>query len=311
MPIAARLSHRLVRVLAATAGCALAASPAAAATRAGTTITNTASLRVGDTAGQPSNTVALTVDQLLDVTVAAAVPSQPVDAAAARQVVAFVVGNPGNGDTGYALAGTVAGGGTVAGVAIDADGDGRYTDADPVATEVTLAPGESRRVFVLVAGASATGPELSVQLAATAQAGSGAPGTVLPGAGANGGDAVVGQTGARAAAQTALLPGAVAASLVKSQTVLAPGGSSRPVPGAIVTYRLEARFAEASRAAEISDAIPDGTAFVPGSLQLDGVALSDAADGDAGRVDGAGVTVALGDVAAASTRTVQFQVRIL
>ena len=54
------------------------------------------------------------------------------------------------------------------------------------------------------------------------------------------------------------------------------------------------------------------TTYVAGSLRLDGIALSDPTDGDAGAFDpnSRTVSVALGDAAAAAIRTVSFQVRI-
>nr|WP_243848374.1 hypothetical protein [Sphingomonas insulae] len=80
--------------------------------------------------------------------------------------------------------------------------------------------------------------------------------------------------------------------------------------GAVVTYRLEARFTGPAAAARIDDPVPQGTRYVPGSLTLDSAPLSDAADADSGQADDATVAVALGDIAAATTRTVQFQVTI-
>ena len=61
---------------------------------------------------------------------------------------------------------------------------------------------------------------------------------------------------------------------------------------------------------ELTDAIPAGTVFVPGSITLDGRPLTDAADADLAAFDGSTVSVAIGDVAAAGVRTVQFQTRI-
>jgi uncharacterized repeat protein (TIGR01451 family) len=46
----------------------------------------------------------------------------------------------------------------------------------------------------------------------------------------------------------------------------------------------------------VTDTVPAGSSYVPGTLALDGVALSDAADGDDGEVVGATITVRLGDV---------------
>jgi uncharacterized repeat protein (TIGR01451 family) len=80
--------------------------------------------------------------------------------------------------------------------------------------------------------------------------------------------------------------------------------------GGIITYTLEARFPGGARAAVIADLIPDGTTFVPGSLRLDDAVLTDGTDADAGGFDGRGIAVALGDVATASTHTVQFEAQI-
>ncbi len=106
----------------------------------------------------------------------------------------------------------------------------------------------------------------------------------------------------------------------KSQSVRAADGSQNAVRDAVITYTLEARFSDAVTGARIVDPIPDGTVFVPGSLMLDGAALTDGADGDAGRFEApgtqagttqrGGIAVALGQVAAASVHTVQFKTKI-
>ena len=44
--------------------------------------------------------------------------------------------------------------------------------------------------------------------------------------------------------------------------------------------------------------------------ETSGAALTDAVDGDTGTAGAAGIAVTLGDIAAAGTRTIQFQVRI-
>ncbi len=56
--------------------------------------------------------------------------------------------------------------------------------------------------------------------------------------------------------------------------------------------------------------MPRGTRYVPGSLTLDTIPLSDAADGDAGQADDTAIAVSLGDIAIAATRSIQFQVTI-
>jgi hypothetical protein len=60
----------------------------------------------------------------------------------------------------------------------------------------------------------------------------------------------------------------------------------------------------------VSDSVPTGTSYKTGSLTLDGSALTDAADGDAGSFAGSGIAVNLGTVASGATRTVTFKVKI-
>ncbi|WP_294047594.1 hypothetical protein [Sphingomonas sp.] len=290
-------------------------APAHAATRAGTAIANTATLTVGNGADRqslPSNTVTLTTAELLDVTVAADRPT--IAATGAEIAVGYVVVNTGNGAEDFVL--TIASDRsavTVARVAIDSDGNGSYDAASDRSlapgAPLSLTPGQSVRIFVLVDGGQVTAAT-HISVTATAHTGSGVAGTTFAGAGDQGGDAVVGRTGGTATATTLLTISADQPSLTKSQTVFAPDGSTRAVRGAIVTYTLVASFPTATGGAAIDDPVPAGTTYVPGSITLDGRALSDAADGDAASVDGVTIHVALGDVAAASTRTVQFSVKI-
>ncbi|WP_242187401.1 hypothetical protein [Sphingomonas sp. CARO-RG-8B-R24-01] len=301
------------------AACSLVATaPALASTQAGTTIANTATLTVaGDGSGAaqaiPSNTVTLKAAELLNVTIAA---DRPTIATRGTETVAvgFVVTNTGNGQEDYALAvtsGTAPV--TVDRLAIDRDRDGAYSAAvdTPLApgAALSLAPGETVRVFVLVDG-SQVGTALEVRAGVTARTGSGAPATAFPGAGDGGSDAIVGATGATASATTQLVPTGGLPSLVKTQSVFAPDGSQRAIPGAIVTYRLVAGFVGATRGVVIDDPIPAGTLYVPGSLRLDEATLSDASDGDAGTATAAAIRVALGDMPGAGTRTIQFSVKI-
>ena len=61
----------------------------------------------------------------------------------------------------------------------------------------------------------------------------------------------------------------------------------------------------------MTDAIPAGTTYVPGSLALDAGALTDAADADAGTASNTGgISVTLGNTAAGSTRRVTFDVTV-
>jgi uncharacterized repeat protein (TIGR01451 family) len=291
------------------------AGAARAGTPAGTQIVNTARMTVaGDTPRAiDSNTVTVAVDAVVDVALVAEVASVALNAAATLPV-AFTVTNRGNAPATYDLTAAVdaavdAAGATVGAIVPDVDGDGRYDPAiDRGDAAVTLAPGASARVFVLVAGATVAG---AVTATATARAGSGAPGTLLPAAGPAGSDAVVGSTSARASASSRLVAETAAARLDKAQSVVAPDGSTRAMVGSVVTYTLVARFARDCPAVEVSDAVPEGTRFVAGSITLDDQPVSDATDADPGRLDGAAVRVALGDMPAGATRTIRFKAIIL
>ncbi|SOB79468.1 conserved repeat domain-containing protein [Sphingomonas guangdongensis] len=289
-----------LRVTAASLLACVAAVPAAVAqvTPAGTRITNTATLTHADSAGPitfPSNTVTTSVDGLVDVTVVAAAATRVVADPASQVAVPFVVTNTGNLAQDFSLAGS---GGEPLRVAIDSDGTNE-------ATRITLTPGEQQTIFVLLPGPVVD--RTAVTLTATAVTGTGVQGSVLPGAGPDGSDAVLGGSGGRATAQTVLILDPAAPSLTKSQAVRAPDGSERAINGATITYQLVARFPGAKRGVVITDAIPAGTRFVADSVTLDGIRLTDADDGDAVTFDGTTVRVTLGDPTPGTVRTVRFQ----
>jgi hypothetical protein len=279
------------------------AAPAAAQTRAGTAIANTADARwtaAGKAEGARSNTDRLIVAERLDLTLVAGEPR------GGDAPPAFVLTNTGTGSEAF-VATAVAPAGQPLPLAIDRDGDGRYDPAVdrllPDGRVPALAPGEHAAILVLAP------VENALRLRVRAETGSGTPGTVFAGQGDGGSDAVVGATGATATLSTIANPvGSAQNSLVKSQTVAAPDGSDRPMSGATVTYSLAAAFAGAAREAMIEDALPVGTRFVAGSLRLDGQPLSDGADTDPGEVAARTVRVRLGDLAAGAAHTVSFAV---
>lgn len=279
---------------------------------AGTVLSNTAELRFdmdGVERTVSSNTVRITLAERLDVAIAVDAATTPI-VAADEQTVLFHVSNEGNGAETFDLVGSVTGQASVLSLVADTDGNGVYdpqVDRKLADARLALGRGEAAGIFVIVASGEAG---TVVTLTASAATGTGAPGTVFAGKGDGGGDAVVGQRGATASAQITLTSGSAAPSLTKSQTVAAPDGSTRAVKGAIVTYTLAARFPGATRGVEIEDPIPAGAAYIPGSLTLDGISLSDAADLDSGGYDGRVIAVTLGDITAAATRTIRFQVAI-
>ena len=295
--------------------CAGAASAQVTPTASATRIDNTASVVFTTEAGTTriaSNTVTLTVDQVVDAAITATTPA--VSAASPITAVGYVVSNPGNATERYSLSATVdVAGVEIAGFAVDSDGNGSYdtaTDAALTDPALSLGAGQRRALFVLVRKASAAGRDVKVTATVVADRGHGAAGTVVAGAGDGGVDVVVGSTGGQASASATITEGAATPTLTKSQTVLAPNGTARVMPGSIITYQIEARFPLPVRAPEISDAIPDGLDFVPGSMTLDGQPLTDTAGDDAGSFDGTQVRVALGDQTAAGTRIVRFKTKI-
>jgi uncharacterized repeat protein (TIGR01451 family) len=103
---------------------------------------------------------------------------------------------------------------------------------------------------------------------------------------------------------------------VKSQSILDQFAGARPLPGARINYQIvvTASGSGTATAAGFSDLIPANTTYVAGSLELNGAALSDSADGDAGTFVSAPapqVRVSLGDLSGASgPQTIEFAVTI-
>lgn len=309
----------------------IAAAPAhAAGTAAGTVIDNTASASYTPPGGGPevtvpSNKVSITVDELLDVTVASADPGDIVTTpAATNQVTTFALTNTGNGSEAFALAAVSAIGGddfdpAVTSIVLDTNNNGVYdAGQDTVYTagsnDPVLAPDASATVFVLSttpAGASDS-QRAELRLTAVAKTGSGAPGTSFAGQGQGGGDAVVGATGADSDDNAFFVVRSASVALVKSATLLDPLGGTEPVPGAVITYSLVATVSGSSGLSglRIGDPIPANTTYQPGTLTLEGAPLSDATDADAGEIASGAVAVRLGTVAGGQNRTVTFKVKI-
>lgn len=172
------------------------------------------------------------------------------------------------------------------------------------ATPGTMATAGNGGVFVVL------GRNLRGGTGGTGGSGGGGTGGGTSGGGAGGGTG--GGTDGGTSQPATFHVGKVSAQLIKTQTVVDAGGGARAMPGAIVTYSLEARFGGgvAVRQAVVSDPVPAGATYVAGSLTLDGAPLSDAADSDAGRFADGSIEVGLGDIAVPTVRTVTFKVRI-
>ena len=269
-----------------------------------------------------SNTVTVLVDELLDVTLTSLDPG-PVAARPGSAVLTFELTNQGNGPEAFRLlANTAVGGNTFdvsfRAIAIDSNGNGVYDEgvdeilAQPQTTAI-LAPDQRLTLFVLVTVPEGVSDQQTsaVLLSAEAVTGTGAPGTVFAAAGVDGGDAIVGTTSAQATARGELISGIVSVALAKSVVLRDPFGGTSAVPGTIASFTIEARVSGTGTVSNlvVTDAIPEGTTYAPGTLALDGVALSDAEDTDAGKAsDDAGIAVTLGNVTAQSTQKVTFDV---
>ncbi|MFH1864930.1 MAG: hypothetical protein ABIK85_03530 [Candidatus Eisenbacteria bacterium] len=279
---------------------------------------------------QHSNIAATTVAQLTDVNVvwqdASHVTVCPGDSS---RVLTFLLTNTGNGPDSYTLSGQSALSGddfdpVFVDIYLDANGSGVFEpELDVMYVEPfgnpTLAADESMVVFVLnnIPGGAVTGNTGRSELIAASDLGTGESGTVFPGAGGDCGvDAVIGQSGGVASAVGTYAVTSVSVSLVKSAVVADLFGGTEPVPGAAISYSIAVMVAGSGTARNlvITDPVPDDTTYVPGTLSLNGVSLTDGADGDAGDVGATTVdtiTVALGDVeAGAPTQSVSFDVVI-
>jgi len=313
------------------------AAPAAqaAGTAAGVVISNTASATYTHPleGGQSvqSNAATLQVDEILDVTlVANDAGNVTAMSPATAGVLSFTVTNTGNGPETYLLSPVSALGGDQFDPAnirlyLDSNGNGVFDGAatDPLLTPGTndpaLAADASQSVFLVsdIPGGLASGDLGLVRLVAEAKTARAtpavdAPGTAFAGQGEGGSDAVVGGTQAYASRDNGYLVAQVATTLSKSQAVLDPFGGSNAIPGATITYSLV--FAAAGTGSltdtQVVDAIPAGTTYVPNSLTLDGAALTDSADSDAGRFTGSQIEAGLGSVAVPASHTITFQVTI-
>lgn len=301
-------------------------------TAAGTNIANTATVEfsIGGTAGTAtSNTSTVAVAEIVDVAIALQSPTISVAAGASNEALLFLVTNTGNSAESFTLLGDSVLVGDdfdpmLASPAIyfDSDGSGDLSPADTpyvAGSNDPMLAADATVAVILVNNIPAGLPDGQrgrSELGATANTGTGAPGTVFAGQGSSGVDAVIGTSGGEVAIFGEYLIGDIQVSAVKTQAVLDPFGGNQPIPGAAITYQVvvTATGTGAAIGAALRDAIPAATTYVAGSLRLNGAPLSDAADGDAGSFTAApapGVTVALGDLtAAAGPQTIVFQVTI-
>jgi uncharacterized repeat protein (TIGR01451 family) len=318
------------------AGLAVASAPLAshaAGTPAGASIQNTAqiSYTLGSaTVSATSNTSSVTVAEILDAVMTIAAPTVQVSAGATTEELVFTLTNTGNGTERFNLTALSAGvvgddfDPTLATPAIyfDTDDSGDFSAGDlaysPGANDPVLAADASVRLIVVndIPNTAVNGNRGRSQLTAAAASGTGDPGVSFGMVGDGGVEAVAGTTRGDAQLFGEYLVADILLTAVKSQTILDQFNGSRPLPGARITYQIvvTASGSGTATATNFSDLVPPNTTYVAGSLELNGAALSDGADADAGAFVSAPapeVRVTLGDLSGASgPQTIEFAVTI-
>ena len=304
----------------------------AAGVTAGTIITSSASATYNSGTGTTainnsvsSNTVKVTVDEIIDVSVKS-MAENAYGPAGTQTVSSWQISNTGNGSESFKVTVAPVAGGqfqpTIDTIAIDSNNNGVY---DPLVDQViqndtatpALSADTSLLVFVVatIPAGVANAQSANLELKATSTTGTGAAGTVVDSAGGDGGtNAVAGSSGGTYTADVSVVANSEpvpSVSLVKTQAVVNRFDTTHPVPGATITYTIKPTISgSTANNLVVSDGIPTGTTYVPGSLKLDGNALTDAVDADAGAFSNSTVSVSLGNVAIGTAKTITFSVKI-
>jgi len=328
-----RLARASTAALAAFVGMLTVQPGYALGTIAGTDIDNQATVNY-DIGGSPgsavSNTVTVTVVEVLDVDVTLLSGTASVPSPSSNEELLFVVTNIGNGSEAITLNinnGLTASddfnpvAATPAAIYFDTDSSGDFSvgDAayDPLNKPV-LAPDGSIDVLLVndIPAGELDGATGQSELSAAAETGSGSPGDRFPGLGDGGLDAIVGTTGADDAEIGTYIIGDITLAVVKSAIVADPFGGTDPVPGATITYTIVVTptGTDAAANAVFVDPIPANTTYLANSITLNAAAITDIADGDVGEYIAAPtpqVSVGLGDLTGASgAQTIEFTVTI-
>lgn len=296
---------------------------------ANSTISNVANVNF-DVGGTPqptetSNTDTITVDELVDVDVTrqSATPLV-VLSPATDQTHLFRVTSLGNGSEQFNLTGNLAVGGndfnpTGLELYID-DGDGIFepgTDDGLAVTSVTLAAETFEDVWfsVDIPAALVDNDLGNVELTATSNAGTGAPGSEIGGAGDGGTGLVFGPSQGDDVDTAAYQVSNIAFTVTKSSVVVDPFAGSQPVPGATITYTITVTTTGTASATNvvIDDDIPANTTFVSGSVTFNTVVQSNGSGDDTCDFNvnnPGGIYCDVGTLTGVTSTTVTFQVTI-
>ncbi len=301
----------------------LSGGSAIAATPAGTTINNNATLTFKLGAfnyARISNTASIVVDEIVDLTVTTVdVANVPVTSGETQKSVTFLLLNNGNGNDSYSLANTVVAGSDFSPssmqIYFDTNSSGLYDAGDtlytPAVNDPALAAGTTLRVFVVsdMPLGLTEGDVSDIRLTVNSKSGTG------PGTGDSGSEAIFGGSGGTDSdiSTYEVMTGLV---MTKTAVILDPTGGSDPLSGATVTYTITVDVAGVGTltTVEVTDYVPANTSLVPSSFELNGTGLSNAIDADEGDFDATitnGIAVhwpnlAVGD----GTQVIKFSVTI-
>jgi len=189
----------------------------------------------------------------------------------------------------------------------------------PGVNDPNLAPDAGQFIYVVsdtpVVVPNSRGDVLLQVTSLTAGAAGAAPGTSMAAMGQGGGFAVVGGGRAQASATGSYLSNGLGFAMNKTVvTVLDPNGTAVLMPGAVMTYQIAATLTGVGTANNlvIADPLPANITYVPGSIKVDGVAKTDAADADNAQfiITTQSVSVSLGSVAAPANVVITFRATI-
>lgn len=309
----------------------------AAKTAAGTPIKNQATLNfsMGASGAQQtqSNESTFLVQEVIDVV---AVWSDTVNVQTAspdtEKVLSFLVTNTGNGPQKYAITydsqltgddfnpivrstGTIyVESGGVTGLQLT----GPSADT-PYGGSLDLNPGQSKVVFLVFDIPNGLQPtnkgfvDLKVISSTPGVNDATATGYIIPGAGQGGVDIVVGPTKGRARPRGIYEVNQSIVNITKNViAVLDPSGGTQPLPQAVLTYEVvvESKGTGAINEINFEDAIPTTVDYVPGSIKLNGVAKTDAADGDEATLTNNTIYMKLGNTTSGTVFKIQYQTKI-
>ena len=311
-------------------------------TPAGTTVSNQAVLNF-EVTGTPQQTLSnndtVTVQELINVTAiwqdAASITTTT---SALEQALTYRVSNTGNGIETFTLGVNNSPPGSDdfdpsnPRIHLDGNGNNSYDGPglDPLYTpgsnDPQLDANTNDSIVLFVLNDIPTGPadgdsgdsRLTVQ-STTAGAGGAIAGTILPGLGDSGADAIVGSSQAVASATGSyqVLNAALDVSITKSAAVISDGQSCNsapcdPVPGATIRYTLLVDVSGTGTAENlaITDSIPANTRYTPSSITLDSSTLTDGPGDDPGSFSGNLVSVDLGNTSGPANFVITLDVTI-